>query len=372
MNMIDFDNAAFRSEILGVKERVEQLAAEPILGTFSFKLLRSLIMSEMTKISDVDVKSISISTADFNKLPDDMDIQVKQLFSSDEFIKNRHIVIDSQLNVIAVNNEEFATDSSQAIQMYCESSRDGKIIFLLARDNELSYFINGHNYGALFATAADLALYKRKKTVDELDQVFEDYRNLHITDGNNYQKFFVSLTELRSLHKDLDSQLSEKDFINENRHLVKNRPESYFRDDLLGYLQNVMRARVSKEFTLNDDDRIDILVQDEAGLGLYFIEVKWVGTSIHRSGKMIGSSAEPNPNVVPEGYQQTIRYIKELTDMSFNVKLGYLVVFDARKDNVEGDTGDGRSIDMLDESCKKYERQFRKVADFRVVNEKPR
>lgn len=372
MNMIDFDNATFRSEILSVKERVEQLAAEPILNTLTFKLLRSLLMSEMTKSSDVDMKSISISTDDFNKLSEDMDVQVKQLFSRDEFIKNRHIVIDSKLNVIAVNNEEFATNSSQAIEMYSESSRDGKIIFLLARDNELSCFINGHNYGALFATAADLALYKRKKTVDELDQVFEDYRNKHITDSNNYQKFFVSLTELRSLHKDLNSELSLSDFIAAQKHLLKNKPESHFRDDLLGYLQEVMRARVSKEFTLNDDERIDILVQDEAGLGIYFIEVKWVGTSIHHLGKKIGLTFTPDPKVVPEGYRQTVKYIKELADLSYSVKLGYLVVFDARKDDAVGDSGDARSLDMLEEPYKKYERQFRKVPDFRVLNKKPR
>lgn len=370
--MIDFNNASFRSEILSVKDRVEQLAAEPILDALQFKLLRSLIMSELAKCPDIDLKSISISTDEFAKMPDDMDELVKRLFASDDFIRNRHVVIDAQLKIIAVNNEEFATDSSQAIQMYSELSRDGKIIFLLARDNELSYFINGHNYGALFATAADLALYKRKKTVDELDQVFEDYRNIHIKDSNNYQKFFVSLTELRSLHKDTKSQLSEKDFIEANKHLVKNKPESYFRDDLLGYLQGVMRARVSKEFTLNDDDRIDVLVQDEAGLGIYFIEVKWLGTSIHRSGKEIGLPTRPHPNVVPDGYKQTVRYIKELADLSYHVKLGYLVVFDARKEEVAADSGDGRSSDMLEEPYKKYERQFRKVADFRVINKKPR
>lgn len=372
MNMIDFDNAAFRSEILNVKERVERQAAEPILETITFKLLRSLIISEMTKSPYVDMKSLSISTVDFEKLPDDLDVQVKELFSCDAFIKNRHIVVDSQLKVKAFNNEEFAKDSSQAIQMYCESSHDGNVIFLLSHDNPLSYFINGHNYDALFATADDLALYKRKKTVDELDRVFEDYRNLHISDSNNYQKFFVSLTELRSLHKDLNSSLSEKDFIAENKHLVKNRPESYFRDDLLGYLQGVMRAKVSKEFTLNDDDRIDILVQDEAGLGIYFIEVKWVGTSIHHSGKNIGSIFDPDPKVVPEGYQQTVKYIKKLSDLFNNVKLGYLVVFDARKENVVGDSGDGRNLEMLEEQYRDYERQFRKVPDFRVENKKPR
>ena len=370
--MIDFDNASFRSEILSVKDRVEQLAAEPILDTLTFKLLRSLIMSEMAKSPDIDLKSISISTEDFNELPDDLDRQVKQLFSSADFIRNRHIVINSQFSIIAVNNEEFAKDSSQAIQMYCEASRDDRIIFLLARDSELSYFINGHSYGALFATAADLALYKRKKTVDELDQVFEDYRNIHITDSNNYQKFFVSLTELKSLHEDLQSDLSVGNFIEANKHLVKNKPENYFRDDLLGYLQDVMRARVSKEFTLNDDDRIDILVQDEAGLGIYFIEVKWVGTSIHHLGKKIGSTFSPSPKVIPDGYKQTVRYIKELADLSYNVKLGYLVVFDARRENMAGDTGDGRSSDMLEDSYKGYERQFRKVADFRVINKKPR
>lgn len=370
--MIDLDNAAFRNEILSVKERVERQAAEPLLESITFKLLRSLIISEMAKSPDVDMKSISISKTDFDQLPSDLDEQVKGLFASDEFIKNKHIEVDSQLKIKAVDNEEYAKDSSQAIQMYCESSREGNIIFLLSHDNSLSYFINGNNYGALFATLDDLALYKRKKTVDELDQVFEDYRNKHITDSNNYQKFFVSLTELRSLHKDLNSTLSEKDFIDSNKHLVKNKPESYFRDDLLGYLQEVMRARVSKEFTLNDDDRIDILVQDEAGLGMYFIEVKWVGTSIHQSGKQIGSSFDPDPKVVPEGYLQTIKYIKKLTDLSYNVKLGYLVVFDARRDDVPGDSADGRNSDLLETSYKDYERQFRKVPDFRVVNKKPR
>ena len=102
------------------------------------------------------------------------------------------------------------------------------------------------------------------------------------------------------MHKDLKSTLSEKDFIEANKHLVKNKPESYFRDDLLGYLQDVMRARVSKEFTLNDNDRIDILVQDEAGLGIYFIEVKWVGTSIHPSGKKISSLSNPTLKLSPK------------------------------------------------------------------------
>jgi len=370
--MIELDNAAFRNEILHVKELVERQAAEPLLETITFKLLRSLIISEMSKSPDIDMKSISISKTDFEQLPDDLDEQVKTLFASDAFINNRHVEVDNQLKVKAVNNEEFAKDSSQAIQMYCESSRGGNVVFLLSGDSSLSYFVNGHNYGALFATADDLALYKRKKTVDELDKVFEDYRKHHITDSNNYQKFFVSLTELRSLHKDLKSNLSEQDFIAENKHLVKNKPESYFRDDLLGYLQNVMRARVSKEFTLNDDDRIDILVQDEAGLGIYFIEVKWLGTSIHRTGKQIGSPFAPAPKVVPEGYRQTVKYIKKLSDLSYHVKLGYLVVFDARKDDVVGDSGDGRSSDMLEEEYKVYERQFRKVPDFRVVNKKPR
>lgn len=370
--MMDFDNAAFRDEILGVKERVEQMAAEPILNTTTFKVLRSLIISEMAKCPDIDMKSVSISKGDFEKLPDDLDEQVSKLFRCDAFIKNRHVVVDGRLNVMAVNNEEFATDSSQAIKMYCESSRDGKIIFLLSRDNELSFFINGQNYGALFATVNDLALFKRKKTVDELDEVFEDYRKYHITDSNNYQKFFVSLTELRSLHKDLNSTLTEEEFIAANKHLVKNKPESYFRDDLLGYLQNEMRARVSKEFTLNDNDRIDILVQDEAGMGIYFIEVKWVGTSIHPSGKSIGSHFKPDVKVVPAGYCQTVRYIKELADLSYNIKLGYLVVFDARKEDVAGDTGDGRDVSMLEAGHKEYARLFRKVADFRVVNKKPR
>ncbi len=370
--MFDFDNAAFRDEILSVKERVERQIAEPILESITFKLLRSLIISEMAKSPDIDIKSISISVSDFKCLPDDMDELVKGLFASDKFIKNRHILVDSQLKVKATNNEDFAKDSSEAIRMYCESSRDGNIIFLLSQDNPLSYFINGHNYDALFATAKDLALYKKKKTVDELDQVFEDYRNHHITDSNNYQKFFVSLTELRSLHKDLKSKLSENDFIDANKHLVKNKPESYFRDDLLCYLQDVMRARVSKEFTLNDDDRIDILVQDEAGLGIYFIEVKWVGTSIHHSGKQIGSHFNADPKVIPEGYKQTIKYIKKLTDLSYKVKLGYLVVFDARKDDMASDSGDGRKSEMLEESYRDFERLFRKVPDFRIVNKKPR
>lgn len=371
--MLDFGNATFRAEILEAKEKVQQYAAEPLLDSIPFKSLRALFISEMAKGTSVDLKSIHISTNDFKQLPEVLDEQVKKLFASDEFIKNRHIEVDSQLNVTATYNEEFAEDSTTVINMYIEISLKEKIIFLLSRDDGLSYFIKGHKHGeGIFATNKDWALYKKKKTVDEIDQVFEEYRDNHLTDSNNYQKFFVSLTQLRSLHMDMKSELSEKDFIAKYKNLVKNKPESYFRDDLLGYLQAVMRAEVAKEFTLNDDDRIDILVHDEAGLGLYFIEVKWIGTSIDRMGKNIGSTFEPNPNVVPKGYRQTVRYIKELSDIYDNVKLGYLVVFDAREGVFAGDSGDTRSSDMLDEQYKRYERQFRKVADFRVENIKPR
>ena len=42
------------------------------------------------------------------------------------------------------------------------------------------------------------------------------------------------------------------------------------------------------------------------------------------------------------------------------------------KDGVPGDSADGRKSDMLEASYKDYERQFRKVPDFRVENKKPR
>lgn len=42
---------------------------------------------------------------------------------------------------------------------------------------------------------------------------------------------------------------------------------------------------VQKEVMLESLKRLDIAMIDEDGEGLYFIEIKWVGTSIHKIRK---------------------------------------------------------------------------------------
>ncbi|MBP1615733.1 MAG: hypothetical protein H6Q13_3181, partial [Bacteroidetes bacterium] len=185
-----------------------------------------------------------------------------------------------------------------------------------------------------------------------------------------YNKFFVSKSHLLSLKTDMGSQLDDKKYIYDNKQLLENKPEDKFREDLRFFLSEKLKANfLSKEYILENFKRLDIFILDESGYELYLIEVKWVGISINPSGKKTGTSYSER-DIVPNAVKQTVGYLRQLFDEQKNIKLGYLAVFDARKEDLP-DTGNSINNLCFENEDAIHFRKFRKIADFRVLNEHP-
>src|SRR5690606_14624208 len=128
----------------------------------------------------------------------------------------------------------------------------------------------------------------------------------------------------------------EKKFISDYKHILRNRPEDTFRDDLRLFLTYHIKISQVKEFLLENMRRLDIYLYDEYG-EIYLIEVKWVGHSIHQEGKKFGTMFD-SKDITPKAFFQSLEYLEELDKKGENIVRAYLVVFDARKENLD-DTG---------------------------------
>ena len=250
-------------------------------------------------------------------------------------------------------------------------SKDGVVVFMVAPEGIINYFVNGRDGGdSIFYESSTLHSFNSKKPISELPKVLEEYRK-HLKLRDTYSKFFVEKSHLKSLRQDLNSELNEEQFIKANKQLLRNTPEDCFRDDLRMFLKEKLKVFfVQKEVMLESLKRLDIAMIDEDGEGLYFIEVKWVGTSVHHLGKKIGTTYSAQPRIVPDAFKQSTSYITELLAEEKDFKLGYLAVFDARDEELP-DTGIGMTIDQIPEKDKPAYYRHVKLDDFRVINEHP-
>lgn len=336
-----------------------------------FKQMLSLIKAMRDKYKDNSFKYIIISEDDLLKLTDNANISINSLFINPVFVQNRHIVIDSGFNILEANNDSHHHNNNETRRLFTEMSKSGVVIFMLTSEGVINYFVDGHDGGdSIFYESSTLHSFIQKKTISDLPNVLNEYRHT-LKYRNTYSKFFVEKSHLKSLKVDLASPLSDEKFIDAHKHLLRNCPEDCFRDDLRSFLKNKLNIFfVPKEGMLESLKRLDIVMLDEDGQGLYFIEVKWVGTSIHPSGKSIGTRYDAKGRIVPDAFQQSIGYITELLTENIDVKLGYLAVFDARRENLP-DTGIGMTIDLIPEKDKSSFHRLKKIDDFRVINEHP-
>lgn len=336
----------------------------------NFKLMISLIKAMRDKYSDNSFKYFVISEEDLKNLTSEADSAINKLFTNPLFIQNRHIVIDSELKIVEANND-LLSNNNETRRLFTEMSKSGIVIFMLTSAGIINYFVNGRDGGdSIFYESTTLHSFIQKKPLTELKEVLEEYRKrLKLRD--TYSKFFVEKSHLKSLRQDVKSDLSEDKFIETNKQLLRNTPEDCFRDDLRLFLKEKLNVFfVPKEGMLENLKRLDIVMIDEDGQGLYFIEVKWVGISIHSSGKDFGTEYKAKPRIVPDAFKQSAGYITELLADNIDVKLGYLAVFDARNDNLP-DTGDGMSIDEIPKKDRASFYKHIKLDDFRVINEHP-
>jgi len=360
----------FRNLLRRNKDAIVYAALNGLEATDNFKRMRSLIIAMSDKYSNNSFKYIVISEQDLQNLTHNADNAIELLFKAPLFIQNCHIIIDSNLEIKEVNNEQH-NDNNETRRIFTQmSKKEGVVIFVVSPENIINYFVNGRDGGdSIFYESSTLRSFNCKKPISELESVLEEYRE-HLKLRNTYSKFFVEKSHLKSLRTDLKSELSEERFIKANKQLLRNTPEDCFRDDLRMFLKEKLKIFIGKEFMLESLKRLDITMIDEEGEGLYFIEVKWVGMSVHQSGKGKGTTYDAKPRIVPDAFKQSIAYIIELLAEEKNFKLGYLAVFDARGEDLP-DTGEGMTIEQIPEEHRSVFYRLLKLKDFRVINEHP-
>ena len=363
-------NANFKDLLKRNQEAIVDAALNGLEATDNFKLMQSLIKAMCDKHPDNSFKYIVISEEELQNLTNNAGSAIEQLFTNPTFVQNRHIVIDSNFNIQEVNNE-LHKDNNETRRIFTQMSKNGIVVFMVTPEGIINYFVNGRDGGdSIFYESSALHSFNSKKPISELPRVLEEYRK-HLKLRDTYSKFFVEKSHLKSLRTDLKSELNEEQFIKANKQLLRNTPEDCFRDDLRMFLKEKLKVFfVQKEVMLESLKRLDIAMIDEDGEGLYFIEVKWVGTSVHHLGKKIGTAYSAKPRIVPDAFKQSTSYITELLAEEKDFKLGYLAVFDARDEELP-DTGIDMTIDQIPEKDRPAYYRHIKLDDFRVINEHP-
>lgn len=363
-------NANFKALLRRNQTAIVYAASNGLEANDNFKLTLSLIKAMHDKYHGNGFKYIVISEEDLQKLTDDADNAIEQLFTDPLFNQNQHVVIDSEFQIKEVDNESH-NNNNETRRLFTEISKNGMVVFMLSPDGVINYFVNGRDGGdSIFYESSALHSYNEKKSISDLSIVLNEYRK-HLTYRDTYSKFFVEKSHLMSLRTVLNSELSEEQFIRDYRQLLRNTPEDSFREDLRMFLKEKLKVFfVQKEYMLESLKRLDIAMFDEDGKGLYFIEVKWVGRSIHSSGKKIGTQYDAKTRIVPDAFRQSTAYINELLSENVDIKCGYLAVFDARNGDVT-DTGQDMTIEQIPEEHRSAYCRLIKLDDFRVINVHP-
>lgn len=362
------NNSDFLSLIKTKENQILERTTDKIQESEGFKVvfagLKSMLKnnafhgSKLVLINETEMSNITLGDiGDFN-----------ELFANADFAYNHVILIDGKINIISKERTELPKDSNDARNYFSEVSKKGNVVFLLIK-NKVNYFIKGADKSeSPFFSIADVNKYNEKKDISEINDVLVQYQE-SLKNRKSYCKFFVELSHLKSLHKDLNSTDEEKKFILESKHLLRNKPEDTFRDDLRQFLSFNLKVSQVKEFLLENMRRLDIYLYDEYG-EIYLIEVKWVGQSVHQTGKKMGTSYDSS-DIDPNAFIQALDYLQELDNKGENIVRAYLVVFDARKDNNLADTGNDFDSSLLTPVQTKHYRKFEKIKDLRVINFHP-
>ena len=364
-------NAAFKQMLDTRKQDIFQRTSDGVQETQQFQRLLSILAECRRKNEERDFRLILISKDDLLHLSPDASEKAYAMFRQPEFLTNRTIYVDSCLAIQNCNNDPFPIGDNNARRYFASLTNTDLVAFHISPNATVNYFINGKDYGdGIFYTREALNSYEELKTIEHLEEVLKDYR-IVLSHQDTYLKFFVDKTGLRALHRLSKSTEAIDKFISSNKHLLKNKPEYLFQEDIRNYIKQHMKVVVSRELILEDLDRLDIELMDEVGNDLYFIEIKWVGESIGPDGDSVPTKFDACPRIRPNAVKQVVGYIDELLQENQNLKIGYLAVFDARKDDLE-DTGNGITENDVPENMRNNFHRFVKLPDFRVRNINPR
>ncbi|MBR4560670.1 MAG: hypothetical protein IKO23_01990 [Bacteroidales bacterium] len=364
-------NEEFKHMLDSRKQDILQRTSDGVQETPQFQRLFSILAECRRKNEERDFRLILISNDDLSNLCSDAAEKAHSLFRHPVFLTNRTVYVDAQLSIRNCNNDPFPIGENNARRYFASLTNEGLVAFHIAPNATVNYFIQGRDYGdGVFYTREALLSYEERKTIEHLENVLDDYR-IHLTHQDAYLKFFVDKTGLRALHALTNSSEHIDAFISANKHVLKNKPEYLFQEDIRNYINQHMRVVVTREVVLENLDRLDIELTDQGGNDLYFIEIKWVGESIGPNNDSIPTKFDAQPRIRPNAVRQVAGYIDQLLKENKNIKYGYLAVFDARKEDLD-DTGKDITETDLPEGLRKHYPRFVKLKDFRVKNVNPR
>lgn len=229
-------------------------------------------------------------------------------------------------NLVQINNKgivinsTFIDNSCSLIKEQLISKSKNFYVFFFGEEG-ITRYINGVacEDKNIFYSQEDRIKYKRKKDISQLHEVIQTYSDSYVSQQVNYMCFLADNPTLK--------QLPNGDKL-VTKNVLKNRPEHYMRDQLRQYLTDNMQYTFLIEPELGQSKReLDIYVEVKGSW--YFIEIKWLGTSINDSGT--GLSQTYSNARAREGVTQSLEYIEELTKtQEIVLRYGYLAIFDAR------------------------------------------
>ena len=363
------DNVDFKNLLKNKQYLITKQTTNEIIENKNYKLLfanmKSLIENNAFRGSKVIL--IKSNMIDSIALLDAH--AINSLFSDNLFAISDIVEVDQNFKIIENLRERLPDKSHEARKFFTQLSNSGYLVFHLI-ETFINVFISGEEFPeSPFLSIEDKKRHIQKKDIGKLNEVFDLYRE-KLKDQPVYCKFFISKSHLSLYQKEISPKGNINNFIKENAHILNNRCEDKFREDLRLFLkENLLVNIIIKEYILESKKRLDILLVDEYGVNFYLIEVKWVGESINPSGSKISTKFNAK-SINPDAFIQTLNYLEELDNKGENIVKAYLVVFDARKENLD-DTGKDFDQSQLSDIQKKHYRKLIKIKDLRVENFHP-
>lgn len=279
---------------------------------------------------------------------------------ANELRETKNIIkVDGNFEILSSEHTGFRLQD-EIIEKFTNDSKKGFCVFYCCKEG-ISYFVKGkYKINAKFWTYAERIRYYEKKDVSRINEVFDIYRNQHLPVQDVYSKFFLDKADLKSV-------FGEKEY-EKHKNTLKNRPERYFKGDLVGFLKRELIYDIqSREMELATKQKVDIFFETEGKF--YFFEVKWVGKSVKES-KDKNDLYKSRVDKAIKGVEQTLGYIRVLIEkMDYDVGCGYLLVYDARDINEPIDYKDRSEI--TEELRAYYDQHFTKIDELIVENIHP-
>ncbi|MEK5435244.1 MULTISPECIES: hypothetical protein [Paenibacillus] len=357
MQRFEFDNPDFMNVIGSKVEDFLLQAKNQILNKPKFKILKMQHLEKLwrNRINKKNLFTLLIKEEDLDLI----DFKnINSNFEADVFgvsRLNNIIEVNNIMNITSYKSITFRS-STEAKQYYKKCSREGYCVLFFGSDG-IDIFIKGENIGEinLFYCTEDLTRFAEKKDISQIYEVIKSYELTYLSNQSEYMVFFADNSTLNQF----DSSLIR-------RNILKNKPEKYMRDHLKNYLNDRMRHTFLIETELSASKR-ELDIYTEVNGEFYFFEIKWLGQAINDSGnKLTNPYGDARAR---QGVTQTLEYIEELLNvMDINVKMGYLILFDARDDKKEVDY---QSYNFVSSNLKSYMQLFEIIPNINLNKRHP-